>query len=104
MARDPYVVACTWHQHIPSSGRCDYAHQEFFTSRPDAAAHYQTHTRQTHPADDWETILIHRPTGETIDSFSTQPYEHIPYEKGKAGLKAFILGEIERHRAQKQNP
>lgn len=93
---DPYAVMCTWRQTHAGNGPCDYAHQEFFTNLPDAHAHFAAHIREPHPAPDWEVILIHRYTGQTIQSWSTKPYEPIPPEIAALGLNAFIRSQLER--------
>lgn len=93
-----FVVVCTWRDQLPGSGLCDFSHQTFFANRQDAFAHYSSHTRQPHAARDWEVVLIHRKSGETIESWSTQPYEPVPYETAKEGLNAFIRNQLDAHR------
>lgn len=92
---DPYVVVCTWRESRPSLGLCNFAHQAFFGNRNDAHAHFKAHCREMHPSQNWEVQLIERKTGESVTSWSTQPYEPVPYEVAKLGLNAFIKSKLE---------
>lgn len=92
---DPYVVACKWQELRPGNGLCDFGHQTFFGNRNDAYAHFRAHCRQPHPSKDWAVTLVERKTGENLESWSTAPYEPVPYEVGRMGINAFIKREIQ---------
>lgn len=94
----PYAVVCTWREFRGANGLCDFAHQDFFGNRNDAFAHFKAHCREPHPSEHWEVALVERKTGENLESWSTEPYEPIPYEVAKLGINAFIKSQIEKNR------
>lgn len=91
---DTHVVVCAWKEIHPGSGSCHFAHQTFFRNRDAAHAHFKAHCLESHPARDWEVALVDRKTGESVYSWSSVPYEPIPYEVGKRGINAFIRDRL----------
>lgn len=94
----PYLVVCTWREFREGNGLCDFAHQSFFGNRNDAYAHFKAHCREMHASKRWEVALVERKTGENVETWSTDPYEPIPYEVAKLGINAYIKSQLEKNR------